>query len=205
MAIAYVALLAAGSFGGSWLLGAIGLEPNEEAVIVNSGPVWIGLLIYTVLLAIPFVPGIEISIALLGAFGSVVALQVYIASVIALCTAFAVGRAIPATALAALFRSLNATSAENLVLRLKPLSAKERLAVLVENAPSRLVPTLIRYRYLALILMLNLPGNAILGGGGGIALLAGLSGLFSGPMYVLSICVAVLPLPLAAVFLGRLF
>ena len=47
----------------------------------------------------------------------------------------------------------------------------------MESAPTRLLPFLLRYRYVALALAFNLPGNAVLGGGGGIAMMAGLSGI----------------------------
>lgn len=48
---------------------------------------------------------------------------------------------------------------------------------------------------------LNLPGNALIGGGGGIALMAGMSRLFSFPLFLLSLTVAVSPVPLAILFL----
>jgi hypothetical protein len=55
---------------------------------------------------------------------------------------------------------------------------------------------LLRYRYLALALAVNLPGNVILCGGGGIALMAGLSRLFDPLPFLLTILLAVLPVPM---------
>lgn len=81
----------------------------------------------------------------------------------------------------------------------------ERLALLVEQAPSRFVPVLLRFRYVALVAAFNLPGNAILGGGGGIALLAGMSGMFSLPQYLIAASIAALPIPAAALLFGRVF
>jgi hypothetical protein len=107
--------------------------------------------------------------------------------------------------LSALFRSTGLTSAGSLVERLRPLSEKERLTLLVEQAPRRFVPVLLRYRYFALVLALNLPGNALLGGGGGIALLAGISGMFAFPKYLIPTSVAALPIPLATLLFGRIF
>jgi len=46
-----------------------------------------------------------------------------------------------------------------------------------------------------LILTLNIPGNSLVGGGGGIAFIAGLSGLFSYPAYLATILIAVAPVP----------
>jgi hypothetical protein len=44
---------------------------------------------------------------------------------------------------------------------------------------------------------LNIPGNIVIGGGGGIAMIAGLTGLYSFPRYLLTIAIAVAPIPLA--------
>jgi hypothetical protein len=77
--------------------------------------------------------------------------------------------------------------------------------LLVEQAPQRSIPALLRYRYVALVVALNFPGNVILGGGGGIALLAGLSGMFSFPQYLIATSVAALPVPIAALLLGLIF
>lgn len=58
------------------------------------------------------------------------------------------------------------------------------------------MPRLLRHRYLALAVALNLPGNTLLGGGGGIALMAGLSGLYPMPAYLTTVAIAVAPVPL---------
>jgi hypothetical protein len=55
-----------------------------------------------------------------------------------------------------------------------------------------------------LVLLLNLPGNALIGGGGGIAMMAGLSRLYSFPLYLFLISVAVLPGPIL-VILSKVF
>jgi hypothetical protein len=54
----------------------------------------------------------------------------------------------------------------------------------------------LKYRYFTLAIALNTPGNILLGDGGGIALLAGFSRLFSVPAFALTIMVAVSPVPL---------
>ena len=63
---------------------------DEESTSRGAG--WALLLLYTVLLALPFVPGAEIGLALLVVFGAVMAWPVYVATVLALSIAFAVGR-----------------------------------------------------------------------------------------------------------------
>jgi hypothetical protein len=54
-----------------------------------------------------------------------------------------------------------------------------------------------RCRYLLVALLVNLPGNALLGCGGGIALSPGLSRVFQPAAMVATLAVAVSPVPLA--------
>ena len=69
-------------------------------------------------------------------------------------------------------------------------------------APNRFAAVLLRQRYLALALLLNMPGNFVLGGGGGIAMMAGLSRVFSPPLFLLMTMLAVAPVPLAVAWFG---
>jgi hypothetical protein len=48
--------------------------------------------------------------------------------------------------------------------------------------------------------LINLPGNMLVGGGGGIALVAGMTRLFSWPAFLLTVAVAVAPVPLLIYF-----
>jgi hypothetical protein len=82
------------------------------------------------------------------------------------------------------------------------LNAQQRLETLIAHAPKRIVPTLLKHRYIAIAVAINVPGNAIIGGGGGIALMAGISGLFTFPRYLTIIALAVLPVPLAVFLTG---
>jgi hypothetical protein len=201
--VVYAGLLLIGYWGSGWLTAGLGLTPGEGALIVNDGKVWFAISTYTLLLALPFVPGIEISVALLATFGAAIAIQIYLATVAAFVLAYLIGRMVPHKFLSAFFRFIGLGSADALMERLAPLSRKERLALIVEQAPRRFIPTLVRYRYVALVLAFNLPGNAVLGGGGGIALLAGLSGMFSFPHYLVAASIAALPVPLTALLVGR--
>ena len=82
------------------------------------------------------------------------------------------------------------------------MTAEQRFEVLIEHAPKRVVPVLLKHRYIAIIVALNVPGNAVIGGGGGIALLAGLSGLFTFPRFLASVSLAALPVPLIVLIGG---
>lgn len=127
---------------------------------------------------------------------------VYAATVLALSLSYTLGRMLPLTALARLFATPRMQRAADLVTRAAPLPQGERLAMLLEGAPPRVLALALRQRYLALALALNIPGNALVGGGGGIALLAGLSGLFAPLPTLLTVAIAVCPVPLAVMLLG---
>jgi hypothetical protein len=70
-----------------------------------------------------------------------------------------------------------------------------------QKLPHRFRVYLVRYRYLMLALLFNLPGNSVLGGGGGIALICGMSRLFHWKWFVLTVILVTAPVPLLA-FLG---
>ena len=61
---------------------------------------------------------------------------------------------------------------------------------------ARLGNFFLAHRYLTLAVCLNLSGNSVLGGGGGIAALCGLSRQFRGWRYLLTLMVATAPIPL---------
>jgi hypothetical protein len=128
---------------------------------------------------------------------------IYLATVAALTLSYLIGRLVPVHLIASLFRYLGQHRAEGLVRRLEPLNARQRLETLISQAPKRIVPTLLKHRYIAIAVALNVPGNAIIGGGGGIALLAGISGLFTFPRYLAIVSLAVLPVPLAVMLMGN--
>jgi uncharacterized membrane protein YdjX (TVP38/TMEM64 family) len=151
--------------------------------------------LYVVAMALPFVPGMEISVALIVLFGARGAVLVYGATLLALCLSYLAGRRVPAGVIAGLFGWLRLHRARVLVQRLAPLPPDARLRLLLEAAPARLVPFLLRHRYLALAVAFNTPGNSLIGGGGGIALVAGLSGLYRGPRFVLLVALAIAPIP----------
>jgi hypothetical protein len=72
-----------------------------------------------------------------------------------------------------------------------------------QGAAARLGNFLLSHRHLTLAVCLNLPGNSVLGGGGGIAALCGLSRQFHWWRYVLTLIVATAPLPLL-VLIGQI-
>lgn len=196
VALIYGSLLAAGHWGSGWLIDLVGIDLGTGAQLHDLHVMIAGVAFFAVLLAIPFVPGIEISLALLVVFGPRVAIAIYAATVAALSLSCLVGRMLPVSMIATFFGSLGLQRAKGLVQSLQPLSAEQRFEVLIEHAPKRVVPVLLKHRYIAIIVALNVPGNAVIGGGGGIALLAGMSGLFTFPRFLASVSLAALPVPL---------
>jgi hypothetical protein len=193
IAAGYVALLVLGF----WLSALL----QDVVARVEAGPIATGLIVaafvcFVVLTAIPFIPGAEIGLGLLMVLGASGALGVYLAMVAALCLAFAAGRIVPPARIAALFGALGLVRARDLVLRTADFAEADRAAFIAEHAPARWVPFLLRNRYVALALLFNLPGNVILGGGGGIAFAAGASRLFGTWAYVATVLLAVAPVPL---------
>ena len=196
----YTGLLAGGHWGSQWLIDLVGVDLSPGVKSHARHVVMAGIALYTGLMALPFVPGMEISLALLAVFGHQVAVLIYAATVAALAISYLIGRLVPIRLISSLFMSLGQHRATSLVERLEPLSAEQRLETLIE--PKRFVPTHLKHRYIAIAVVLNVPGNAIIGGGGGIALLAGISGLFTFPRYLAVVSLAVLPVPLTILLLG---
>jgi len=174
--------------------------PSNEKQVHRA--IMLGSLAYVGLLALPFVPGAEIGLALLAAFGAAIAPLIYAATVVSMMLAFAVGRLLSIEALGRVLRRLRLHRAAALVTAAAPLSGEERMALLLEGGPPRLVRLGLRNRYLALALAVNVPGNSVIGGGGGIMLMAGLSGIFAPLPTLVAILVAVSPVPLAIYTLG---
>ncbi|MGI9389874.1 MAG: hypothetical protein ACR2O1_07440 [Boseongicola sp.] len=154
------------------------------------------LLAYAVLIAIPFMPGIEIGISLLILKGASIAPLVYAATVLGLSLALLAGRFTPYRWLHGLLADLRLRRASNLVERLAPMSREERLEHLAGRAPSWLRPFVRTGRYLVLAILFNVPGNSVIGGGGGIAFIAGFSRLFRPGIAILVIALAVPWVPL---------
>lgn len=155
------------------------------------------LLAYALLIAVPFVPGVEIGLSLMVMEGPWIAPLIYGSTVAGLSLAYAVGEWVPYARLHRVFDDLRLKKACRLLEAVQPLSRTERLEAMRARAPGWLRPLATRYRYFLLGVLVNLPGNAVLGGGGGILFTAGLSRLFLPVQTVVTILVAVAPVPLA--------
>ena len=176
------------------------VRPSNEHMIHKI--IIISIIVYTVLIAIPFVPSVEVGWGLMLLLGADLAPLIYLFTIIGLGLSFLIGRLIPESRLQNFLDELSLTRASRLVGRLKTLDTEQRLSLLLSRAPAKFVPALVRHRYLAVAVALNIPGNTIVGGGGGISLVAGMSRLFGFCRFVLTLAVAVAPVPLLIVLFG---
>lgn len=197
-----IAIIGLATWGSYLIRDALNLQvrPDNEQQVHRA--IIVGAVAYIALLALPFVPGAEIGLAMLAALGPAIAPLIYICTVASMILAFAVGRFLPIVMLERALSLLRMRRAAALVARAAPLSQEERLAMLLDGQSKRVLSLALRYRYVALALAVNTPGNSIIGGGGGIMILAGLSGIFSPLWTFLAVALAVSPVPLAVMFLG---
>ena len=179
------------------------IRPSNEDVVHRT--IMVSAALYSILLAIPFVPGAEVGVAMMTVLGPAIALLVYVCTVAGLSLSFLVGRMIPTSALIRFTEDINFDRTNKLLKDIEAREKQERLAYLVSIAPNRFIPALLRFRYLALGIALNIPGNFLIGGGGGIALFAGISRLYSFIGFLITIVIAVAPIPLAVLIFGTEF
>jgi len=174
------------------------LEAHVDPLYREWGDlILVGLtVLYVLLLAIPFVPSVELGWVVMMWFGVKGTVIVYVATVLALTLSFGIGRLIPFRWVAWLLRFLHLHRAEHFAIRLATTRPDQRLGVMIDSAPASSISRLLRYRYLLLAMLFNLPGNSAIGGGGGIGTLAGLSGIYSFVGYLLLAAIAVLPVPI---------
>jgi hypothetical protein len=184
------------NYGGSLVVEHIDFQlwPEHEHIMITA--LWFAILIYVLWMAIPFVPGIELGLALMVMLGPRGVLLVYFCTLLSLSLSFTIGRLIPLRGLVRFLKWLHLHKAQDFVLQLEPLNSEERLDFLLKTAPSRVVPFLLKHRYLLVAIALNLPGNALIGGGGGIGLISGMSKLYPFPKYILLVSLAITPIPL---------
>jgi uncharacterized membrane protein YdjX (TVP38/TMEM64 family) len=163
-------------------------------MLIGSG------IIYILLLSLPFVPGVELGILLMCVFGKEGVIFVYLATVAGLNLAFFIGRLIPRRwldSVLARLKSLQSCSAHS--------DELEKMADYISSdrnhIPSWMKSTLSKYRYLTIAILVNLPGNYIMGGGGGISIACGASRRISWKGFLVTIFLAVLPVPIF-VYLG---
>ncbi|MDF2152946.1 hypothetical protein [Vibrio sp. CAU 1672] len=145
---------------------------------------------YALFLAIPFVAGVEIGFLIMAIFGVKGVLVAYIGTILGLNIAFAIGRLLPKSILGKCFNKFDLKiEMDNLPALLDQLTREKHWLSVVGG-------TLLRNRYISIGLCLNFPGNSIVGGGGGLSMLAGMSHrLVRWPYFLIVSLLAPLPVP----------
>ncbi|VAW20251.1 hypothetical protein MNBD_ALPHA11-2376, partial [hydrothermal vent metagenome] len=85
---------------------------------------------------------------------------------------------------------------------LKGMDREQRITTLQSSMPPWAGKWILNHRYLMLALALNVPGNAFIGGGGGISLVAGLSRLYSPSALIITLILATAPVPVMFYIFG---
>lgn len=148
---------------------------------------------YLLLLALPFVPGVELGLLIMVFFGRDGILAAYLATIAGLCLAYAAAWSLPNQMTSRWVSRLGLSDAAE-----DPGTAID--AKVAGRLAGKFGSFLLDHRYLTLAACLNLPGNSALGGGGGIAFLCGLSGQFHWRRFMLTVVLATAPIPLAVLF-----
>ncbi len=185
-----------------WLRGEIGIAHKFYEFMDGRWSIGVligGGLLYVLLLSLPFVPGVELGVLLMCVFGQQGVILVYLATVAGLNLAFLMGRLMPQKWLESRLQKLGFTqtcdnSTNEIDDVLDSLSRRPKFC------QSRLGCFLSTYRYLTIAILFNLPGNYLIGGGGGISLACGISRRISWIWFLLTVILAVSPVPLLAFF-----
>ncbi len=162
-----------------------GFQSNSVAFLMMA-------VVYMVLLSIPFFPGVELGILLMCLGGKNGILVIYLFTILGLILSFWIGRSLPERYV------------KSLLTKRKSNPNKLNVDDPVQKMLGAKLMTLVKkYPYFLIGILLNLPGNFIIGGGGGVAMLSGLNQQITSRYFVFTTALAVLPLPLLS-FLGLL-
>ncbi|WP_306258929.1 hypothetical protein [Pararhizobium sp. IMCC21322] len=197
---AVIGILAMLAFGGhmfgAYVQELMLLRDIACEALMQDGLILTILLVYMLLIAFPFVPGAEIGFALLLISGGQFAGALYLTTVAALTLSFSVGRLVPACSLEHIFARFGFA-------RIAQLLSKNHAGVMSAPALSvgayvlpNWINWLVRHRRCTLAVLINAPGNTLIGGGGGIALAAGVSRMMTFREFLISVSLAVAPVPL---------
>jgi hypothetical protein len=200
--VLFVCLIILGNYLSQWVIEGLDFEITPVNELTVHRIIITSMITYTILMAIPFVPGAEIGLGVMMILGPKIAPLVYLCALVSLFLSFMVGRLIPNKSLIKFLHDLHLRKASFFFTELEGLDSQQRFDLLIERSPKKFVPFLLKYRYLALLVVINMPGNIVLGGGGGIAMSAGMSRLFTPSLFLLTIAIAVAPIPLFLIMFG---
>jgi hypothetical protein len=183
-----------------WIRGELGMAKKTVLFLKSQwglGALVAGGVIYILVLSLPFVPGVELGVLLMCAFGKEGIVFVYLATVSGLGLAFLFGRIVPQQWIRSILAKLGLSgfygdASDGFE------TVTDQLTTIHKYLPRKVWSYFLRYRYLAIAVLVNLPGNYILGGGGGISLACGISPAISFKWFIVTVIIAVAPVPLLA-------
>lgn len=186
-----------------WLRGEMGVAHKFNEFVQGrwgTGVLFGGGIFYALLLSLPFVPGVELGVLLMCVFGKEGIVFVYFATIAGLSLAFLIGRLLPKRWVESRLEKLGfSQDCDNHAAEIDGML--ENFSRNRKFYQNRFGSFLSKYRYLTIAVLFNAPGNYLIGGGGGISLACGISRSISWKWFLLTIVLAVLPVPLLA-FLG---
>lgn len=167
---------------------------------MGMGALVAGAVTLAILLGLPFVPSVEMGLLMMAVFGRDGAVAAWLATIAGLSIAYAAGRYMPVDWMLRWLERRGLLSPDRDPARSPVGELGERLQM-SRRKWHRAAAFLLRHRYLLVAALINMPGNSVLGGGGGIAMFCGFARLYRWPWFVLTAALASLPIPLL-VFLG---
>ena len=166
---------------------------------MGMGALLASALALAILLGLPFVPSVEMGLMMMVVFGREGAVAAWLATIAGLAMAHAAGRYMPSEWLRhwMLRHGLLPEGGDS---DQSPMLALMDRLHLSDRRGHRIGAFLLQHRYLLFAALINMPGNSVLGGGGGIALVSGFTRLYRWPHFLLTVALASLPIPLAVFF-----
>jgi hypothetical protein len=147
----------------------------------------------------PFMPGVELGVLLMCVFGKEGIVFVYLSTIVGLNLAFVMGRFVPKKWIESRFEKLGfSRSIANQHNKIDQMLDRSIFGQKLYR--NWLKPYLLKNHYLMLAVLFNVPGNSILGGGGGISLAYGYSPNVSWKRFLLTVVLATAPVPFLAFF-----
>ena len=191
-----VGMMIGGHSAVEWIQGIAEKARTPETLIILG-------VVYTTLLAIPGVPGLEVGLVMMIVFGEVGILAVYLFTVLALNISFYGGRKIPR---AKLERWLTPKDVPESELPAYAIGQGDTMTLVFER--NKFGRKLLKWtgppggwrRYFLIGVLLNMPGNFIIGGGGGIGVFCGTSDDIKWRSYLLTTALAAAVIPLLFYF-----
>ncbi|MEH6344191.1 MAG: hypothetical protein V7785_03845 [Bermanella sp.] len=180
----FIPIMFIGLAAALWWLDAEGLVSNLNTDNSHADLYVLALacLCYALLVMLPFVPGVELGYVIMMAFGLEGIVAVYFSTALSLFLSFLMGY---------FFRGHSTfTVFKNKLMNKNRCVYNKRAKIIVY-----MLKVFKRQPYLAVALLLNLPGNALIGGGGGIALMAGSSGQLQPYKYLFTVLLATSIIP----------